>query len=50
MEIDTDVKREKVEGLVRELMKGEKGMVIRKKVMEWKKSPRSNKIKWVFLH
>ena len=32
-----DVKREKVEGLVRELMEGEKGMEIRKKVMEWKK-------------
>ncbi|KAL4614830.1 hypothetical protein ACB092_07G081000 [Castanea dentata] len=37
MEIDTDVKREKVEGLVRELMEGEKGMEIREKVMEWKK-------------
>ena len=37
MEIDTDVKRDKVQGLVRELMEGEKGKEIREKVMEWKK-------------
>ncbi|KAI4299103.1 hypothetical protein L6164_032594 [Bauhinia variegata] len=36
MEIDNDVKREQVEGLVRELMGGEKGKEMRKKAMEWK--------------
>ncbi|CAH9105085.1 unnamed protein product [Cuscuta epithymum] len=38
MEIDGDVKREKVEGLVRELMEGEKGREMKKKAMEWKKT------------
>jgi UDP:flavonoid glycosyltransferase YjiC (YdhE family) len=37
MEIDSDVKKEKVEGLVRELMEGGKGKEIRENVMEWKK-------------
>ncbi|KAK2631857.1 hypothetical protein EUGRSUZ_L02357 [Eucalyptus grandis] len=36
MEIDNDVKRDEVEGLVRELMEGEKGKEMRKKAMEWK--------------
>ncbi|XP_059648051.1 7-deoxyloganetin glucosyltransferase-like [Cornus florida] len=36
MEIDTDVKREKVEGLVRDLMEGEKGKEMRVQGMEWK--------------
>ncbi|KAA8536451.1 hypothetical protein F0562_028929 [Nyssa sinensis] len=37
MEIDTDARREKVEGLVRELMEGEKGKEMREKAMEWRK-------------
>ncbi|KAM7478988.1 hypothetical protein LguiA_027201 [Lonicera macranthoides] len=37
MEIDSDVKREKVEVLVRELMEGEKGKEMKRNVMEWKK-------------
>lgn len=37
MEIDSDVKREKVEGLVRELMIGEKGKEMKRRAMEWKK-------------
>ncbi|KAF9621327.1 hypothetical protein IFM89_019413 [Coptis chinensis] len=37
MEIDNNVKRDDVEGLVRELMEGEKGKVMKKKAMEWKK-------------
>ncbi|XP_058096860.1 7-deoxyloganetin glucosyltransferase-like [Magnolia sinica] len=37
MEIDNDVRRDGVEGLVRELMDGEKGQKMRKKAMEWKK-------------
>ncbi|KAB1208758.1 UDP-glycosyltransferase 85A2 [Morella rubra] len=36
MEIDNDVKREEVEKLVGELMEGEKGRRMKKKVMEWK--------------
>ncbi|KAI4344858.1 hypothetical protein L6164_012045 [Bauhinia variegata] len=36
MEIDNDVKREQVEGLVRELMGGERGEEMRKKATEWK--------------
>ncbi|KAF8044172.1 hypothetical protein BT93_A2219 [Corymbia citriodora subsp. variegata] len=36
MEIDNDVKRDEVEGLVRELMEGEKGKEMRKKAIEWK--------------
>ncbi|WOL01116.1 hypothetical protein Cni_G09830 [Canna indica] len=38
MEIDNDVKREKVERLIRELMGGEKGKQMRNKAMEWKMS------------
>ncbi|MCL7044247.1 hypothetical protein MKW94_012425 [Papaver nudicaule] len=38
MEIDKNVKRNDVEKLVRELMAGEKGMELKKKVMEWKLS------------
>ncbi|KAL3724052.1 hypothetical protein ACJRO7_036122 [Eucalyptus globulus] len=34
--IDNDVKRDEVEGLVRELMEGEEGTEIMKKAMEWK--------------
>ncbi|NP_001277168.1 hypothetical protein VitviT2T_004183 [Vitis vinifera] len=37
MEIDNNVKRVEVEKLVRELMDGEKGKEMKKKVMEWKK-------------
>lgn len=37
MEIDSDVKREGVEMLVRELMEGEKGKEMRNKALEWKK-------------
>ncbi|XP_047336811.1 7-deoxyloganetin glucosyltransferase-like [Impatiens glandulifera] len=37
MEIDNDVKREKVEMLVKEMMEGEKGKEMKMKVMEWKK-------------
>jgi hypothetical protein len=37
MEIDNNVKRDKVEKLVRELMEGEKGKSMKKKAMEWKK-------------
>lgn len=36
MEIDNDVKRDEVEGVVRELMEGEKGKEMRKKAMGWK--------------
>ncbi|KAB1213207.1 UDP-glycosyltransferase 85A1 [Morella rubra] len=36
LEIDNDVKRDEVEKLVRELMEGEKGKRMKKKVMEWK--------------
>ncbi|KAI9097945.1 hypothetical protein K1719_025716 [Acacia pycnantha] len=37
LEIDSDVKREGVERLVRELMEGEKGKEMKKKALEWKK-------------
>ncbi|KAK6241341.1 UDP-glucuronosyl/UDP-glucosyltransferase - like 10 [Theobroma cacao] len=37
MEIDTNVKREEVEKLVRELLEGEKGMEMKTKAMEWKR-------------
>ena len=37
MEIDNDVKREKVEKIVRELMETEKGKKMKKNAMEWKK-------------
>uniref|UniRef100_A0A5B7A523 Glycosyltransferase n=1 Tax=Davidia involucrata TaxID=16924 RepID=A0A5B7A523_DAVIN len=37
LEIDSDVKRDEVEKLVRELMEGEQGKKMRNKVMEWKK-------------
>ncbi|KAF6134066.1 hypothetical protein GIB67_005076 [Kingdonia uniflora] len=36
MEIDSNVKRDEVESLVRELMEGEKGKEMRIKAMEWK--------------
>ncbi|KAJ8648061.1 hypothetical protein MRB53_001084 [Persea americana] len=36
MEIDNNVKREEVEGLVREMMEGDQGMGMRSKAMEWK--------------
>ncbi|NP_001312766.1 7-deoxyloganetin glucosyltransferase-like [Nicotiana tabacum] len=36
MEIDSDVKRDEVESLVRELMVGGKGKKMKKKAMEWK--------------
>ncbi|XP_059446964.1 7-deoxyloganetin glucosyltransferase-like [Corylus avellana] len=36
MEIDNDVKRDAVEKLVRELMDGDKGKEMKRKVMEWK--------------
>lgn len=37
MEIDSDIKREKVESLVRELMEGMKGQGLRQKAIDWKK-------------
>jgi UDP:flavonoid glycosyltransferase YjiC (YdhE family) len=37
MEIDSNAERDKVEKLVRELMEGEKGREVKKKVMEWRK-------------
>ncbi|KAL8156009.1 7-deoxyloganetin glucosyltransferase-like [Apium graveolens] len=37
MEIDNNVKRDKIEELVRELMDGEKGKEMRKNALEWKK-------------
>ncbi|KAJ4838188.1 hypothetical protein Tsubulata_018751 [Turnera subulata] len=37
MEIDSNVKRDEVENLVRELMEGEKGKKMKEKAMEWKK-------------
>nr|XP_011462065.1 PREDICTED: 7-deoxyloganetin glucosyltransferase-like [Fragaria vesca subsp. vesca] len=37
MEIDTDVKRDNVEKLVKELMEGDKGKKMRSKCLEWKK-------------
>ncbi|XP_058086694.1 7-deoxyloganetin glucosyltransferase-like isoform X2 [Magnolia sinica] len=40
MEIDGDVKREKVEGVIKELMEGEKGKEMRKNAMKWKKKAR----------
>ncbi|CAI0446222.1 unnamed protein product [Linum tenue] len=36
MEIDSDVKRDEVEGLVRELMEGGKGEEMRRRAAEWK--------------
>ncbi|KAF8405854.1 hypothetical protein HHK36_007931 [Tetracentron sinense] len=36
MEIDSDVKRDVVEMLVRELMEGDKGKMMKNKVMDWK--------------
>lgn len=38
MEINLASKRDEIEGLVRELMEGEKGKKMRKKAMEWKES------------
>ncbi|XP_058086766.1 7-deoxyloganetin glucosyltransferase-like isoform X2 [Magnolia sinica] len=40
MEIDGDVKREKVEGAVKELMEGQKGKEMRKNAMKWKEKAR----------
>ncbi|KAA8538100.1 hypothetical protein F0562_027708 [Nyssa sinensis] len=37
MEINSDVKRDEVESLVKDLMGGEKGKEMKKKAMEWKK-------------
>ncbi|KAM0983987.1 hypothetical protein ACFX2I_011389 [Malus domestica] len=37
LEIYSDVKREGVEGLVREMMERESGKVMRNKTVEWKK-------------
>ncbi|CAL2249006.1 unnamed protein product [Prunus armeniaca] len=37
MEISDDAKREEVEKLIKELMEGEKGKKMKKRVMEWKK-------------
>ena len=37
MEIEGDVKRDEIEKLVRELMEGEKGRVMRKRAEEWRK-------------
>ncbi|ONI35171.1 hypothetical protein PRUPE_1G520200 [Prunus persica] len=37
MEIESDVKRNYVEGLVRKLMEGDEGKEMRKKALEWKK-------------
>ncbi|CAL8997396.1 unnamed protein product [Prunus brigantina] len=37
LEIEGDVKRYYIEGLVRELMEGEEGKKLRKKALEWKK-------------
>ncbi|CAL8138733.1 unnamed protein product [Prunus armeniaca] len=37
MEIDNNVKKDKVEKLVRELMEGEKGEKMKNKAKEWKK-------------
>ncbi|XP_020089931.1 7-deoxyloganetin glucosyltransferase-like [Ananas comosus] len=36
MEIDGDVKRKEVEGLIREIMGGEKGKEMKRRAMEWK--------------
>ncbi|CAL9111067.1 unnamed protein product, partial [Musa textilis] len=38
MEIDSDVKREVVEGLIRELMGEEKGKEMKRRAMEWKEA------------
>lgn len=37
LEISSNVKREELEGLVREMMEGENGKVMRNKAVEWKK-------------
>ncbi|XP_022738554.1 7-deoxyloganetin glucosyltransferase-like [Durio zibethinus] len=37
VEINSDVKRDEVEGLVRELMEGEKGKAMKQKALEWKR-------------
>ncbi|XP_042513251.1 7-deoxyloganetin glucosyltransferase-like [Macadamia integrifolia] len=37
MEINNDVKRDEVETLVKELMEGERGKIMRKKALDWKK-------------
>ncbi|OWM79963.1 7-deoxyloganetin glucosyltransferase-like [Punica granatum] len=40
MEINSDVKRDEVEGLVREMMEGVKGKKMRNNALEWKKKAR----------
>ncbi|KAF6152043.1 hypothetical protein GIB67_031365 [Kingdonia uniflora] len=37
MVINTDVKREEIEGIVREMMEGEEGKKMKKKTLEWGK-------------
>ncbi|PON50343.1 UDP-glucuronosyl/UDP-glucosyltransferase [Trema orientale] len=37
MEIESDAKRDEIEGLVRELMDGEKGREMKKRALQWKK-------------
>jgi hypothetical protein len=37
MEIDSDVKRSEIESLVRELMEGDQGQVMKYKAKEWKR-------------
>ena len=37
MEIDSDIKRDEVQKIVRELMEGDKGKKMKKKALEWKK-------------
>ncbi|PRQ49666.1 putative cyanohydrin beta-glucosyltransferase [Rosa chinensis] len=37
MEIGSDVKRDEVQKLVKEIMEGEKGKTMRKNILEWKK-------------
>jgi hypothetical protein len=36
MEIDSDVQRDEVSGLITELMEGEKGKAMRKRAEEWR--------------
>nr|DAD21842.1 TPA_asm: hypothetical protein HUJ06_023305 [Nelumbo nucifera] len=37
MEIDSNVKRDEVESLVKQIMEGEKGKEMKKRTLEWKK-------------
>ena len=45
MEIDSDVKREQVEELVKEMIGGEEGKKMKKKAMEWKEKAEASVIK-----